>query len=121
HAPRLLIFLWLFVGFRKGEMEMLRSVVSVRLARRLGGCLGVGSLIVLAMPATPVGATTTGSTDTYLVVYKAGASSNDASALVRYAGGSLVYNYTQIGVAVVKSNRTDFTSRVKTDSRVAAV
>jgi len=100
---------------------MLRSVVSVRLARRLGGCLGVGSLIVLAMPATPVGATTTGSTDTYLVVYKAGASSNDASALVRYAGGSLVYNYTQIGVAVVKSNHTDFASRVKTDSRVEAV
>src|SRR3989442_13706391 len=69
HAPRLLIFLWLFVGVRKGEMEMLRPVVSVRLARRSGGWLGVGSLIVLAMPATPVEASTTGSTDSYLVVY----------------------------------------------------
>src|SRR5712691_1871316 len=102
-------------------MEMLRYVVSVRLARRLGGCLGVGSLIVLAMPATPVQATTTGSTDTYLVVYKAGASSKEAPALVRYAGGSLVYNYAQIGVAVVKSNRSDFTSKVKADSSVEAV
>jgi subtilisin family serine protease len=78
-------------------------------------------LIVLAIPATPVQATTTGSTDTYLVVYKAGASSKEAPALVRYAGGSLVYNYAQIGVAVVKSNHTDFTSKVKADSRVEAV
>jgi len=73
------------------------------------------------MPATPVQATTTGSTDTYLVVYKAGASSKEAPALVRYAGGSLVYDYAQIGVAVVKSNHTDFTSKVKADSRVEAV
>ena len=100
---------------------MLRSVVSVRLARRLGGSLAAGALIVLGLPATPVQATTTASTDTYLIVYKDGASSRDAAALARSSGGSLVYNYDQIGVAVVRSNHSDFTSNALTDSRVEVV
>jgi len=100
---------------------MWRSGVSVRLARRFGALLGAGSLIVLGMPPSPVQAATTGSLDTYLVVYKDGASSQDAPAVVHGAGGSLVYNYDQIGIAVAKSTHSDFTSKVLADSRVDAV
>lgn len=100
---------------------MLRSVPSARLLRRCGSWLAAGSVIVLGLPATPVQAATTDSVDTYLLVYKAGASSHDAPALVSGAGGSIVYNYDQIGVAIAKSNHTDFTSKVLADSRVDAV
>jgi subtilisin family serine protease len=89
--------------------------------RRVGVILVVGLLIGLGMQANPVQAATTGPVETYLVVYKAGASSQDAQSLVQGAGGSLVVNYDQIGIAVAKSNHTDFTSKVLIDSRVDAV
>ena len=105
-----------------GEIEMLRSVARSRLLPRLGTWLAAGSMVVLGLPSTPVQAATTGSLETYLVVYKDGASSHNAPAVVQSAGGSVVYNYDQIGVAVVKSNRSDFTSKVLTaDSNVEAV
>src|SRR6267143_4948008 len=100
---------------------MLRSVLSARLARRFGAWLGVGSVILIGLPTTPVQAATTGPSSTYLVVYKEGASSQDAQTVVQGAGGSLVYNYDQIGVAVAKSNHSDFTSKVLSASRVDVV
>lgn len=78
-------------------------------------------LVVLGLPVQAVQGSTTGSTETYLVVYKAGQSSASATALVQGAGGSVVYNYDQIGVAVAKSNRSDFTAKIKSDSRVEEV
>src|SRR3984893_15363095 len=92
-----------------------------RLLRRFGGCLAAGSMIVFAMLATPIEAAATGSTETYLVVYKTSASAQDAASLVQGAGGTLVYNYDQIGVAVARSNRNDFKSKVLADSRVDSV
>jgi len=100
---------------------MLRSVVSTRVVRRLGSFLAAGSMAVLAMPGTPIPAAATGTTDTYLVVYTTSASDQEAAALVRSAGGTLVHNYSEIGVAVARSNRTDFTSKVKADARVDSV
>jgi subtilisin family serine protease len=95
----------------------------VPLARLLGrfGLLSAVFVIALDLPAVPVQATSNGSDQTYLVVYKDGASSASAPTLVRGAGGTLVYNYDQIGVAIVKSNHSDFTSKVMADSRVEAV
>lgn len=100
---------------------MVGSVASARLLRRLGSWLAVGSAVVIALPATPVQAAGTGSVETYLLVYKSGASSQDAPSVVRSAGGALVYNYDQIGVAVAKSNHTDFTTKVLADPRIDAV
>src|ERR1700730_1379421 len=100
---------------------MLRHEESRRLLRRFGGCLAAGSMIVFAMLATPIEAAATGSTETYLVVYKTSASAQDAASLVQGAGGTLVYNYDQIGVAVARSNRNDFKSKVLADSRVDSV
>jgi subtilisin family serine protease len=100
---------------------MLGSVVSVRRLRRLGGWLAAASMALVAMPAAPLPAAATGTTETYLVVYKTSASRQEAASLVQGAGGTLVYNYDQIGVAVARSNRTDFKSKVKADSRIDSV
>jgi len=100
---------------------MLRSMASARHLRRFGLLLPVTSLIALALPAVPVAASSTGPDQTFLVVYKAGASSANAASVVQGAGGTLVYNYDQIGVAVAKSNHTDFATKVGADSLVEAV
>src|SRR4051812_27915523 len=74
--------------------------------------LTAGSLLALSAPVMPVHAATTGATQTYIVLYKAGASSKNAAGLIQSAGGQLVYNYQQIGVLVARSNRSDFAANV---------
>jgi lantibiotic leader peptide-processing serine protease len=71
------------------------------------------SLLVLSAPAVPVQAATTGATETYIVLYKDGASSKNASSVIQGAGGQLVYNYQQIGVVIARSDRSDFATKVK--------
>ncbi|HKW06635.1 MAG TPA: S8 family serine peptidase [Candidatus Dormibacteraeota bacterium] len=69
----------------------------------------------------PVQASSGGADQTYLIVYKDGTSSAGAPSLVQAAGGTLVYNYPEIGVAIVKSNHNDFATKAMADSRVEAV
>ena len=83
--------------------------------------LVAGSVLLLGPITAPVHAATIGAQQTYLVVYRDAASSRDAGALVGAAGGSLVYNYQQIGVVIARSDRSDFSSNVLADSRVEAV
>jgi subtilisin family serine protease len=85
---------------------------------RTRSLLTVGSLIALSLSASPVHAATTGVVETYIVTYKDGASSNNAAALIQGAGGRLVYNYSQIGVAIGRSNRSDFAAKLTTDANV---
>jgi subtilisin family serine protease len=80
--------------------------------------LAAASLIAVSLPASPVHAATTGAVETYIVTYKDGAYSGDAGALIQGAGGELVYNYQQIGVAIARSNRSDFAANVNADPRV---
>src|SRR5256714_4106984 len=75
--------------------------------------LALASLLTLTLPVTPVHAATTGAVETYIVTYKDGASSQSAAALIQGAGGQLVYNYSQIGVVIARSNRSDFASNLK--------
>src|SRR5690348_5462592 len=101
---------------------MLRSFVSSRTSlRRAGSVLTAGSLALLGLVTGPVHAATVGAVQSYLVVYKAGATSQNASADVRGAGGALVYNYQQIGVAVAKSNRSDFASNLQAAAAIDSV
>jgi len=69
--------------------------------------------MLLSLPTTPVGAVTTGPVQNYLVVYRAGASTQDAAAQVQGAGGALIYSYPQIGVVVARSHRTDFATNLQ--------
>ena len=79
---------------------------------RMRAVVALGALVVLGAPATPVHAATVGAVQTYIVTYQSGASSAGAAADVQGAGGQLVYNYAQIGVAIARSNRSDFASNV---------
>src|SRR3989440_1881760 len=80
--------------------------------------LAGASLIALGFPATPVHAATIGAVETYLVTYNAGASSKNAAALIAGAGGQLVYNYSQIGVVIASSNRSDFGAKMRSAAGV---
>ncbi len=80
--------------------------------------LAGASLIALGFPATPVHAATIGAVQTYLVTYNAGASSKNAAALIAGAGGQLVYNYSQIGVVIASSNRSDFGAKMRSAAGV---
>lgn len=101
---------------------MVRSLSFSRaLPRRASSILIAGSLAVLGVLVSPVHAATTGAVQSYLVVYKSGASSHDAASQVQGAGGAVVYNYQQIGVVVAKSNRSDFAANLQADSKVDSV
>ena len=92
-----------------------------RRLRAVCALLGVGALAVVGLPFQAAQAATTGSTQAYIVLYKDGASSQGADALVRAAGGTFVYNYQQIGVVIARSDRSDFRDRLLVDSRVDGV
>ena len=83
--------------------------------------LAVGSLLLLAAPLTPVHAATLGAVQTYMVVYRDGAQSTGAATDVQGAGGALVFNYRQIGVAIAQSNRGDFAANLASVSGVESV
>ena len=55
---------------------------------------------------------------TYLVLYKQEASPADAARSVQRAGGTLVADYGQIGVLVVRSSDAAFAGRMRADRRV---
>jgi lantibiotic leader peptide-processing serine protease len=82
------------------------------LPRRAGSLLVAGSIAVLGILVSPVHAATTGSLETYVVTYKDGASSSGAASLIQGAGGQLVANYTQIGVVIARSDRSDFAANL---------
>src|SRR6266571_2081747 len=92
---------------------------ALRLVRaRWRALLPAISLLVLTAPVLPVQAATTGTMQTYLVLYKTGASTSSAAALVQGAGGQLVYNYTQIGVVIARSDSSDFAANIRRASGV---
>src|SRR5438309_1159060 len=106
--------------YRRGRC-MVRSLRPSRVSPRLGTLLTAASLALLGISAGPVHASTIGSVQSYVVVYKDGQSPSDAAAQVQGAGGAVVYNYQQIGVVVAKSNRSDFASSLQASSNVDSV
>jgi subtilisin family serine protease len=76
-----------------------------------------------AASAATAAAADAAASQTYLVVYRSGASSDNAAQAVQRAGGTLVANYRQIGVVVARSASTGFASSVESakgvDSAVA--
>src|SRR5215211_481885 len=56
-----------------------------------------------------------GSSQTYVVLYKGNTVAADA---IKAAGGTLVYAYNQIGVAVARSDSASFAANVAKDSRI---
>jgi len=60
----------------------------------------------------------TGVTQTYVVLYKKNAVPSGAASAVSKAGGTLVYSYKQIGVLIASSDNALFTANLLKDSNV---
>ena len=54
----------------------------------------------------------------YIVLYKQNAVAGDVASTVQKAGGSLVYTYPQIGVAIASSDSASFRANLLKDNRV---
>lgn len=83
-----------------------RSVIAVMLAS------------TLLMVAPLVTTTRADTAQTFLVVYKSQAVPADAATTMAQAGGTLVYAYSAIGVAIVRSADASFGQRILSDSRI---
>jgi lantibiotic leader peptide-processing serine protease len=57
----------------------------------------------------------------YIVLYKQNSVASDVATKVETAGGSLVYSYPQIGVAIASSNNLSFRDNMLKDSRIENV
>jgi subtilisin family serine protease len=94
--------------------------MSIRSTRVKAVLAAVGLLIATASAATAsASAATQGGTSTYIVLYHDGASSAGAAGTVASAGGTLVANYSQIGVVIARSSNPDFAAAVQQNSNVA--
>src|SRR4051794_41976387 len=83
---------------------------------RLARIMAALFLILTLMLAANVGVTpaVAGSSQTYLVLYKGNAVAADA---IAKAGGTLVANYSAIGVAVARSSSATFAAKIRKESR----
>jgi len=106
---------------------MLRRIVARPVATRgLVIAAGVVGLAVLALIlATGVlesakGAQA-GTTQTYVVLYKQQVVPADAASAIQKAGGTLVYSYDAIGVAIAQSASASFRAKVVADRKVEGV
>lgn len=90
---------------------------SVRVKAVLGS---VGLLLTMASAGTavPASAATQGTDSTYIVLYRDGASSADAATTVSGAGGTVVANYSQIGVVIARSSDPNFAATVQQNGNV---
>src|SRR4051812_24124303 len=78
-------------------------------------------LIVAAAAASSLAFTASARADSFVVLYKGSSVPASARADVAKAGGSLVYAYDEIGVAVARSDSASFATALSRDSRVDGV
>jgi subtilisin family serine protease len=81
----------------------------------------VRSLVVGAVAVASLAFASSASADSYIVLYKGNAVPASAKADVLKAGGTFVYGYDQIGVAIARSDDSAFASRIGRDGRVEGV
>ena len=84
--------------------------------RTLGVLLAIAGLTGSTVPVAYAG-----ETQTYLVLYRSGARSDHAAASVSSAGGTLVANYSEIGVVVAQSSDANFRNALLSDRRIEDV
>src|SRR5438105_4166003 len=89
-----------------------------RIAGRFGVPLALLGLVAGVSPLTATVAAQAGTMQNYIVLYSASAVPGDAAASIARAGGSLVYSYPQIGVAIARSDSASFRANLLKDARV---
>src|SRR3989440_11293378 len=104
---------------REGTMlKRTRSSWRAHFAGRFGVPIALLGLVTGVSPLTATVGAHAGTMQTYIVLYGASAVPADASASIAKAGGSLVYSYPQIGVAIAKSDSASFRASIVKDSKV---
>jgi hypothetical protein len=73
---------------------------------------------VVVTGATASTSTSAGAAANYIVLYKGAAVPTNAASTIAAAGGSLVYSYDQIGVAIARSDNASFRDNLLKDSRI---
>ena len=100
---------------------MLRRTVRMwraRVARRVGVPLALLGLVTGFSPLASTVAAQAGTMQNYIVLYGGSAVPADAAASIGKAGGTLVYSYGQIGVAIARSDTSNFRANILRDNRV---
>jgi lantibiotic leader peptide-processing serine protease len=82
---------------------------------------GLRAAVACAAALLSLAFAATASADTFVVLYKSNALPASARSDVEKAGGSFVYGYSQIGVAIARSDSASFASRLSRDSRIEGV
>src|SRR5256885_125012 len=95
-----------------------RSSWRAHFAGRFGVPVALLGLVSGLSPLTATVGAHAGTMQSYIVLYSASALPADASASIAKAGGSLVYSYPQIGVAIAKSDSASFRANLVKDNRV---
>jgi len=92
---------------------MFRTILAAR--HRALVFLACSGVALAGLAALPTHADAAGSTTakTYVVLYKPGASTSGAAKSVAASGGTVVANYSSIGVVVVRSSKSTFASSIK--------
>ncbi|HWH55546.1 MAG TPA: S8 family serine peptidase [Gaiellaceae bacterium] len=77
------------------------------------------AVVVLAASVVTAGVlAATANAQNYILLYKQNAVSSDVATTVQKAGGTLVYSYPQIGVAIASSDSASFRDDVLKDNRI---
>jgi lantibiotic leader peptide-processing serine protease len=85
------------------------------------GRMAPRGLLVAGTAVLSLAFASTASADSFIVLYKGNAVPASAKADVQKAGGTYVYGYDEIGVAVARSDSSSFASKLAADSRVEGV
>jgi subtilisin family serine protease len=80
--------------------------------------LALVAAAAFATGATASTSSSAGAAANYIVLYKSQAVPKDAASTIAAAGGSLVYTYDQIGVAIATSSNASFRDNLLQDNRV---
>jgi subtilisin family serine protease len=80
--------------------------------------LALVAAAVFVTGGTAATSSSAGAAANYIVLYKGTAVPKDAASTIAAAGGSLVYTYEQIGVAIARSDNASFRDNLLKDSRV---
>src|SRR6266480_1861168 len=89
-----------------------------RVARRFGVPLALLGLVTGFSPLASSVAAQAGTMQNYIVLYGGSAVPADAAASIARSGGSLVYSYDQIGVAIARSDSSNFRANILKDNKV---
>src|SRR5256885_3087043 len=89
-----------------------------RVARRFGVPLALLGFVTGFSPLASSVAAHAGTMQNYIVLYGSSAVPADAAASIARSGGSLVYSYDQIGVAIARSDSANFRANILKDNKV---